>query len=145
MAQSLTGAFERFGYRSSAAKSLHCLLRGHGHRGLYIADAEGRIMIVTDVGDAAKRPRLRHSGAMPTGPRKARPDDRLRIEPGISRFPDARLRISGLVLAHPPGMTETVTICRRPAARNTARAGDRPACSRACGRFRPAAFRFLRW
>jgi len=24
----------------------------------------------------------RHSGAMPTGPRKARPDDRLRIEPG---------------------------------------------------------------
>src|SRR5216684_1062027 len=86
MAQSLTGAFERFGYRSSAAKSLHCLLRGHGHRGLHIADAEGRIMIVTDVGDAAKRPRLRHSGAMPTGPRKARPDDRLRIEPGISRF-----------------------------------------------------------
>jgi hypothetical protein len=34
-----------------------------------------------------------HSGAMPTGPRKARPDDRLRIEPGISRFPDAQLRI----------------------------------------------------
>jgi hypothetical protein len=33
-----------------------------------------------------KRPTLRHSGAMPTGPRKARPDDRLRIEPGISRF-----------------------------------------------------------
>jgi hypothetical protein len=29
---------------------------------------------------------LRHSGAMPTGPRNARPDDRLRIEPGISRF-----------------------------------------------------------
>src|SRR6266852_9473202 len=87
MAQSLTGDFERFGYRSSAAKSLHCLLRGHGHRGLHIADAEGRIMIVTDVGDAAKRPRLRHSGAMPTGPRKARPDDRLRIEPGIQRFP----------------------------------------------------------
>jgi hypothetical protein len=28
----------------------------------------------------------RHSGAMPTGPREARPDDRLRIEPGISRF-----------------------------------------------------------
>src|ERR1700680_2530205 len=26
----------------------------------------------------------RHSGAMPTGPRKARPDDRLRIEAGIS-------------------------------------------------------------
>jgi hypothetical protein len=35
----------------------------------------------------------RHSGAMPTGPREARPDDRLRIEPGISRFPDAQLRI----------------------------------------------------
>jgi hypothetical protein len=40
-----------------------------------------------------KRPRLRHSGPMPTGPREARPDDRLRIEPGISRFPDAQLRI----------------------------------------------------
>jgi hypothetical protein len=37
--------------------------------------------------------RIRHSGAMPTGPREARPDDRLRIEPGISRFPDAQLRI----------------------------------------------------
>jgi hypothetical protein len=35
----------------------------------------------------------RHSGAMPTGPRKARPDDRLRIEPGISRFPDVQLHI----------------------------------------------------
>jgi hypothetical protein len=32
----------------------------------------------------------RHSGAMPMGPREARPDDRLRIEPGISRF---RVRI----------------------------------------------------
>jgi hypothetical protein len=37
--------------------------------------------------------RIRHSGAMPTGPREARPDDRFRIEPGISRFPDAQLRI----------------------------------------------------
>jgi hypothetical protein len=35
----------------------------------------------------------RHCGAMPPGPRKARPDDWLRIEPGISRFPDAQLRI----------------------------------------------------
>jgi hypothetical protein len=35
----------------------------------------------------------RHSGAMPTGPREARPDDRLRIEPGIQGFPDAQLRI----------------------------------------------------
>jgi hypothetical protein len=26
----------------------------------------------------------RHSGAMPTGLRRARPDDKLRIEPGIS-------------------------------------------------------------
>src|SRR5258705_9358690 len=34
----------------------------------------------------------------PTGPRKARPDDRLRIEPGIQGFPDAELRIWGLVL-----------------------------------------------
>jgi hypothetical protein len=39
-----------------------------------------------DVVAERKRPRLRHSGAMPTGPREARPDDRLRIEPGISRF-----------------------------------------------------------
>src|SRR6266849_171366 len=105
MAQSLTGAFERFGYRSSAAKSLHCLLRGHGHRGLHIADAEGRIMIVTDVGDAAKRPRLRHSGAMPTGPRKARPDDRLRIEPGISRFPRCAIAHLRSGPADHPGMT----------------------------------------
>jgi hypothetical protein len=35
----------------------------------------------------------RHSGAMPTGPASGRPDDKLRIEPGISRFPDAQLRI----------------------------------------------------
>jgi hypothetical protein len=35
----------------------------------------------------------RHSGAMPTGPRETRPDDRLRIEPGIQGFPDAQLRI----------------------------------------------------
>ena len=27
------------------------------------------------------------------------------IEPGISRFPDAQLRIWGLVLTHHPGMT----------------------------------------
>src|SRR5258705_9502217 len=46
-----------------------------------------------------------HSGAMPTGPRKARPDDRLRIEPGIQGFPDVRLHICGLVLTHHPGMT----------------------------------------
>src|SRR5260221_11663984 len=39
----------------------------------------------------------RHSGAMPTGPRGARPDDRLRIEPGISRF---RVRVFDA-----PGMT----------------------------------------
>ena len=32
-------------------------------------------------------------------------------------------------------------ICRRPAGRNTVPAGDRPVCSRACGRFRPAASR----
>jgi hypothetical protein len=42
---------------------------------------------------ASAAARLRHSGAMPTGPRKARPDDRLRIEPGIQGFPDAQLRI----------------------------------------------------
>jgi hypothetical protein len=37
--------------------------------------------------------KTRHSGAMPTGPASGRPDDRLRIEPGISRFPNAQLRI----------------------------------------------------
>src|SRR5436309_2174288 len=36
---------------------------------------------------------------MPTGPRKARPDDRLRIKPGIQGFPDVQLHIQGLVLA----------------------------------------------
>jgi hypothetical protein len=41
---------------------------------------------------SGKRP-TRHSGAMPTGPRKARPDDRLRIEPGIQGFPDVQLHI----------------------------------------------------
>jgi hypothetical protein len=30
---------------------------------------------------------------MPTGPASGRPDDRLRIEPGIQGFPDAQLRI----------------------------------------------------
>jgi hypothetical protein len=39
------------------------------------------------------KPSLRHSGAMPTGPRAARPDDRLRIEPGIQGFPDVQLHI----------------------------------------------------
>src|SRR6185295_4026053 len=37
---------------------------------------------------------FRHSGAMRS------------IEPGISRFPDAQLRIWGLVLTHHPGMTD---------------------------------------
>ena len=54
---------------------------------------EGVCGLEFDVVAARKRPRHRHSGAMPTGPRNARPDDRLRIEPGISRFPDAQLRI----------------------------------------------------
>jgi hypothetical protein len=36
---------------------------------------------------------LRHSGAAPTGPRKARPDDRLHVEPGIQGFPDVQLQI----------------------------------------------------
>jgi hypothetical protein len=35
----------------------------------------------------------RHSGAMPTGPASGRPDDRLRIEPGIQGFPDVQLHI----------------------------------------------------
>src|SRR5439155_15515660 len=37
--------------------------------------------------------------------RKARPNDGLRIEPGISRFPDVQLHICGLVLTDHPGMT----------------------------------------
>jgi hypothetical protein len=32
---------------------------------------------------------------MPTGPREARPDDRLRIEPGIQGFPHVQLHICG--------------------------------------------------
>jgi hypothetical protein len=47
--------------------------------------------------------RRRHSGAMPTGPALGRPDDRLRIEPGISMFPDVQLRIRGAT--HHPGMS----------------------------------------
>src|SRR5262249_49523138 len=35
---------------------------------------------------ASSRRTPRHSGASPPGPRDARPDDRLRDEPGISRF-----------------------------------------------------------
>jgi hypothetical protein len=30
---------------------------------------------------------------MPTGPAYGRPDDKLRIEPGLSRFPDVQLHI----------------------------------------------------
>jgi hypothetical protein len=37
---------------------------------------------------------------MPTGPAFGRPDDRLIIEPGIPGFPDAQLRVWGLL----PGM-----------------------------------------
>src|ERR1700742_2725303 len=32
---------------------------------------------------------------------------RAKREPGISRFPDAQLRICGLVLTHHPGMTQS--------------------------------------
>jgi hypothetical protein len=35
-----------------------------------------------------------------------------RIEPGISRFPDAQFRICGLVLVHHPGMTSDVESTR---------------------------------
>jgi hypothetical protein len=57
---------------------IRCTARAHR-----VASAKSYVDLTSYV-DAAKRPRLRHSGAMPTGPRKARPDDRLRIEPGIS-------------------------------------------------------------
>jgi hypothetical protein len=43
------------------------------------------------------RKTVRHSGAMPTGPASGRPDDKLRIEPGILGFPDVQLHICGLV------------------------------------------------
>ena len=36
------------------------------------------------------------------------------IEPGISRFPDAQLRICGLVLTHHPGMTVGYAANRAP-------------------------------
>jgi len=49
---------------------------------------------------------------MPTGPARGRPDDRLRIEPGIQGFPDVQLHILGLVLTHHPGVT--TTLCHRP-------------------------------
>jgi len=53
---------------------------------------------------------------MPTGPRKARPDDRLRIEPGIQGFPDVQLRIQGLVLA--PSWNDCLGLLRCFAPRN---------------------------
>jgi hypothetical protein len=40
---------------------------------------------------------------MAPGPRKARPDDRLRIKPGIQGFPDTQCA-SGMVLTHYPGV-----------------------------------------
>src|SRR5580700_3198380 len=40
----------------------------------------------------------RHSGAEPTGPRKARPDDRLREEPGIHNRKECRRMTAGTVL-----------------------------------------------
>src|ERR1700676_3158388 len=54
---------------------------------------------------------------MPTGPREARPDDRLRIEPGIQGFPDVQLHIRGLVPTRHPGMTPC-GLLRRFAPRN---------------------------
>ncbi len=38
---------------------------------------------------------IRHSGAAPTGPREARPDDRLRGEPGIQMHKPIFLLASG--------------------------------------------------
>src|ERR1700730_11264944 len=55
----------------------------------------------------------RHSGMAPTGPRFARPDDRLRARPGISKLPEERKPISGFrvrALAR-PGMTATGRTC----------------------------------
>src|SRR5450755_3705593 len=42
--------------------------------------------------------RHRHSGAMPTGPREARPDDRLRID-NVTRYPTAWQDISDINVA----------------------------------------------
>ena len=49
--------------------------------------------------------RRRRSGAAPTGWRVAPPDDRLRAEPGTSRFPDVQLHIEVRPLCSRPGLT----------------------------------------
>src|SRR5260370_25523923 len=88
-------------------QNLRLQLRVHGHSWLWVPDRarcarlsgttelEYGATILDSIFKQSTTVQLqgRHSGAMPTGPRKARPDDRLRIEPGISRFPDAQLRI----------------------------------------------------
>jgi hypothetical protein len=47
-------------------------------------------------------PSCSHSGAMPTGPRKARPDDRLRIEPGNLEIPRRAIARLGFALTRAP-------------------------------------------
>ena len=44
----------------------------------------------------------RHSGAMPPGPREARPDDRLRIEPQMRNCASGNLEIPGSALRTAP-------------------------------------------
>src|ERR1700686_2536608 len=50
---------------------------------------------------------------MPTGPREARPDDRLRIEPQMCNCTSGNLEIPGLVLTHHPGTTVSKSQPRR--------------------------------
>src|SRR4030081_4161052 len=61
-----------------------------GMKGVTVVHAGG---VTTSGGESNPR----HSGAMRS------------IEPGISRFPDVQLHIRGLVLAHHPGMTSSLS------------------------------------
>jgi hypothetical protein len=53
-------------------------------------------------GMTCRRSLHRHSGAMPPGPREARPDDRLRIEPQMRNCASGNLEIPGSSLRDAP-------------------------------------------
>src|SRR5271170_6492892 len=59
---------------------------GSTHSAVRIAPSRMAELVAAEWVDVCQAPAGggRHSGAMPTGPREARPDDRLRIEPGSS-------------------------------------------------------------
>ena len=46
----------------------------------------------------------RHSGMVPPGPRKARPDDMLRTRPQMRNCASGNLEIPGSMLSHRPGI-----------------------------------------